>query len=84
MATPFRKSAKWYFSDRKKITEAADIGLSMGIEGGGKGGNRPIIFSALQEGPIIHHEGVATTIAADGCCIHFGGNECNKMQQLTM
>ena len=53
----------------------------MGIEAGGEGGNGPIFFSALQEGPKMHHEGAATTIAADGRCALFGGNECNSKRQ---
>ena len=68
MAMPFRKSVKWYFTDGNKFTEAAEIRSLMGMEGGCEGGNGAIIFFALQEGPKMHHEGVATTIAADGRC----------------
>jgi len=85
MATQFRKSVKWCFTDRNKFAEMAEVRCMMGIERGGEGGNGPIFFSTSQEGPKMHHEAVATTSAADdGRCVRFGRNECNKTQQLTM
>ena len=81
MATPFRKSVKWYFTDCAKIAEFGEMRSLDGNERGGEGGIGAIIFFASQGRPKMHHEGAAMAMAADGRCVHFGGNEYHNIQQ---
>ena len=64
MATPFRKSVKWYFTDCDKIAEFDEMRSLDGKERDGEGGIGAIIFFASQGRPKMHNEGAAMAMAA--------------------